>query len=302
MAGTLDVPVPDGAAPDQLYGAAAAGDADRVAALLAAGADADCTVSKGGASALLVAAERGHAAAARLLLDAGADAAYQDAAGRNALMLAAQAGSADLVALLLAAGVPWNALDQRAECAGDYAVAAGQEATAELLLQAGATCGPAARGQPGHVLPTPQRVLLLTGQTTLTHVQYSVCSAVCASTRNRRMVSCAGVRAELLLGALERRPSRPAAAQPRQPGQCAPPGGARDRSDGAAGAPGVAPGAGPPAPAGAPRRDAVGEVRGADARAYLEQDVHYGEASGEERLMDADGKAVMMQCVPALWR
>jgi len=88
------------------------------------------------------------------------------------------------VSRLLAAGVPCNALDQRAECAGDYAAAAGQADTAELLLQAGATCGPAARGQPGIVLPTPRCVLLLTGQTTLTHVQYSVCSAACASTRN----------------------------------------------------------------------------------------------------------------------
>ncbi len=136
----------------------------------------------------------------------------------------------------------------------------------------------------------------------MTHVQSNVCSAACTSTSGRWGDACAGVRAELLLGALERRPSRLAAARPRQPGPCAPSGDARGRSDEGAGAPGVAPGTGPPAPAGAPQRDADGEAQGADARAYLEQDVHYGEAAGEERLMDADGKAVMMQCVPALWQ
>lgn len=34
---------------------------------------------------------------------------------------------------------------------------------------------------------------------------------------------------------------------------------------------------------------------GADARAYLDHEVQYEGAEGSERLMDAEGKAVMMQ-------
>jgi len=42
-----------------------------------------------------------------------------------------------------------------------------------------------------------------------------------------------------------------------------------------------------------PERDA--SAPGADARAYLDQEVQYEGAEGSERLMDAEGKAVMMQ-------
>ena len=122
----------------RLLEAARHGDAHGIAALVAQGVDMDATASEGGHTALMEAASNGSWAAAKALLEAGADAMHQDSEGRNALMLAAQGGHAALTAELLAAGVPWNALDARGECAGDYAAAAGQAATAELLLEAGA--------------------------------------------------------------------------------------------------------------------------------------------------------------------
>ena len=110
----------------------------------------------------------------------------------------------------------------------------------------------------------------------------------------------AGVRAELLLGALERRqrgctasqdlqrlgaetPAEPAGASMLREGG----GACASSSDaGASLSARGAGGGGHAAPASAP---------GADARAYLGQEVQYEGGQGAERLVDSEGKAVMMR-------
>ncbi|KIY96199.1 hypothetical protein MNEG_11764 [Monoraphidium neglectum] len=87
----------------QLFESAEAGDAPRVAALIAAGADV-CAPGEGGATPLMAAAE---------------------------------AGSPECVAALLQAGAPWNALDDDGYCAGDYANASKNADVIEMLLNWG---------------------------------------------------------------------------------------------------------------------------------------------------------------------
>eukprot|EP01045_Picozoa_sp_COSAG04_P010097 COSAG04_NODE_608_length_12095_cov_54.626709_10_plen_499_part_00 len=75
-----------------------------VAALLQGGAAVDAAGSMSGETALMRAAESGHCRSARLLLEAGADAALRRTAGRakgkTALELAEEAGKSEVVALL----------------------------------------------------------------------------------------------------------------------------------------------------------------------------------------------------------
>jgi N-acyl-D-amino-acid deacylase len=87
---------------------AAGSDPDAVKLLLEHGADARSR-NAAGATPLHVAAARGDAKSATLLLDAGADPNVRDVAlGRTPLHWAAQAGSAEVVALLLARGADPN--------------------------------------------------------------------------------------------------------------------------------------------------------------------------------------------------
>jgi ankyrin repeat protein len=87
--------------------AAQQGDLESIELLIAAGADVDEKAPEG-TSALVVAAHSGHGAAARLLLDKGADPAAAGA-GYTALHAAILHGDVDLVQALLARGVSPNA-------------------------------------------------------------------------------------------------------------------------------------------------------------------------------------------------
>lgn len=81
------------------------------------------------------------AAAVEALLNAGADARFQDeASGRTVLMLAAQQGTVAVVQELLNAGAPWNALDRSGRCAGEYALEAGHQPVIDQLVEFGVRC------------------------------------------------------------------------------------------------------------------------------------------------------------------
>src|SRR5688572_20152517 len=88
------------------FRAAAKGDCAKLRAMLGAGQNVDAR-DDAGKTALLRAAERGHIAAAQVLLTAGADASAsvsdRDSVwyGCNSLLFAAQSGSPELVELLI---------------------------------------------------------------------------------------------------------------------------------------------------------------------------------------------------------
>lgn len=99
-----------GASP--LSEAAGTGNADLVAALLNAGADAKALSTTGGETVLMTASRGGSAEAVRLLLDHGADVnAREHYKGQTALMWAAAERHADVVKLLLARGADWRVRD-----------------------------------------------------------------------------------------------------------------------------------------------------------------------------------------------
>lgn len=107
------------------------------------------------------------------------------------------------------------------------------------------------------------------------------------------------MRAELLLGALERRQRGCTAIKASQrPGAKAPaePAGASTLREGGACASSSNAGTGLSAGgAGGGGHAATASAPGADARAYLGQDVQYEGYQGAERLIDSEGKAVMMR-------
>ncbi|GGL08230.1 ankyrin repeat domain-containing protein [Deinococcus radiotolerans] len=86
----------------QLLAAAGAGDARRVAALLAAGASPDAADASG-RTALTAAAAGDHVAAARVLVAAGADPDRQDNARNNALLITGETGSVAMLREILKA-------------------------------------------------------------------------------------------------------------------------------------------------------------------------------------------------------
>ncbi len=93
-------------APDadlRLHGPAAAGDADAVRALLAAGAGVDDR-NAAGQTPLMAAVRGGHVAVAQLLLDAGAEVDARDGRLDTPFLAAGPAGNAALLALLAGAG------------------------------------------------------------------------------------------------------------------------------------------------------------------------------------------------------
>jgi len=86
---------------------------------------------------LVKAVQEGNCQLVSALLEAQADASFQDDSGRSLLMLAAGCGHRDVAALLLEAGAPWNALDKENNSAGEYALRGGHTELYERLLDAG---------------------------------------------------------------------------------------------------------------------------------------------------------------------
>lgn len=87
----------------------------------------------GGRTALHVAAEFGHLAATRLLLEHGMAVEARDARGETALHLAARHGHADVARLLLAVGADREAGDGLGQRADTIARANGHASLADLL-------------------------------------------------------------------------------------------------------------------------------------------------------------------------
>jgi len=94
------VNVPDSSGSFALHNAAIGGDADMVAMMLDHGAEIDARDAESGATALMLAASLGRAAAVRLLLQRGANAKLADKAGHTALDRARQSDSPETIDLL----------------------------------------------------------------------------------------------------------------------------------------------------------------------------------------------------------
>eukprot|EP01063_Lacrimia_lanifica_P009905 TRINITY_DN16738_c0_g1_i2.p1 TRINITY_DN16738_c0_g1~~TRINITY_DN16738_c0_g1_i2.p1 ORF type:complete len:820 (+),score=208.67 TRINITY_DN16738_c0_g1_i2:82-2460(+) len=93
-------------------------------------------------TALMCAAEGGHAAACRALLAAGADANRQSRAAKTALVYSVQTGkSAAAAAALLEAGADVESADAERNTALMYAAQQGSQELVELLVNAGADVG-----------------------------------------------------------------------------------------------------------------------------------------------------------------
>lgn len=82
-------------------------------------------------------AKTGDASKVKALIASGADVTYFDADGLTPLMHAAKQGHADVVKILLEAGAPWNALSPSNLSAGDFAMDSGHQDAFDLLLNAG---------------------------------------------------------------------------------------------------------------------------------------------------------------------
>ncbi|TVU44873.1 hypothetical protein EJB05_04335 [Eragrostis curvula] len=93
--------------------------------------------SKSPEELLCSAAKSGDEEAVVRLLAAGADATHFDSAGLTPLMHAAEGGHAAVARLLLEAGAPWNALSPSGLCAGDIT---SDPATYDLLLDHALRC------------------------------------------------------------------------------------------------------------------------------------------------------------------
>jgi ankyrin repeat protein len=119
--------------------------------LLAAGAEVDAFDSATGATALMLAADRGHLAVLHALITAGANIALKDAAGMNAVARAAKHNRADALNVLLKAGeataggpgargadVALTARDVVGWTPLMHAATKGHEAASAALLEAGA--------------------------------------------------------------------------------------------------------------------------------------------------------------------
>lgn len=123
---------PEAAAARALTEAAEAGDAARVASLVASGAFADARL-RGGETPLMRASARGYADVARALLDAGADASARRADGFTPLILAAFFGHEDVVRLLLERGADASARTGLGTTAEKWAASRGFEGVSSLL-------------------------------------------------------------------------------------------------------------------------------------------------------------------------
>lgn len=128
-------PPPAVGASTPLHDAAKAGDAVKIAALLATGADTAARDARG-ATPLGVAVGHGHAGAAAALLDGGADVDGRDLRGNTALHYAAGYGRVELVELLLARGATPTAANDAGQTPADVASVNKEDKTLALLRKA----------------------------------------------------------------------------------------------------------------------------------------------------------------------
>jgi ankyrin repeat protein len=141
--------VGDGGPAGKLVAAAAEGDGAAVAWLLAAGADPNASMAArtpsgevAQSTALCDAAAHGRLEAARLLLEAGADASLADGDGFTPLMQAAFNGQLGVLRLLLARGAAVDAVSPgTGATAFHYACGNNQPECAEALVRAGCDVG-----------------------------------------------------------------------------------------------------------------------------------------------------------------
>ena len=138
VAGTIGLPLTAAAADAPLLEAARSGNATRVAALLAEGADAKAA-SPDGTTALHWAARAASAEAVERLLAAGADPETANRYGITPLALAAESGEPAVVGALLAAGADPNTATPAGETVLMVAARTGRVAVLDQLLAAGAT-------------------------------------------------------------------------------------------------------------------------------------------------------------------
>ena len=138
VAGVLTLPSVATAADAPLIEAAKSGDAARVAALLAEGADAR-SASRDGTTALHWAARAASTETVERLLEAGADPTIANRYGITPLALAAENGEPAVVAALLAAGADPNTATPAGETVLMVAARTGRVPVLDQLLSAGAT-------------------------------------------------------------------------------------------------------------------------------------------------------------------
>jgi hypothetical protein len=124
------------AGPEKLLDVAGKGDGAGVRAALAQGADVNAADAKG-RTALMLAAEHGHALTARLLLDHDALPNARAADGSTALILAAKNGHLDTVLVLLKYHAGVNVTDRSGMTPLMHAAHAGHVDTVQLLLAKG---------------------------------------------------------------------------------------------------------------------------------------------------------------------
>ena len=127
------------------------GSTDKIAVLLAAGADINAREERYGMTALMDAASGNRLEVATLLLSAGADVHAHDAFfGQTALFWAAGGGHVEMIAALLKAGAEVNARSKIGSTALMEAAYEGQAEAVQMLLAAGAN--PAIRDTNGDAL------------------------------------------------------------------------------------------------------------------------------------------------------
>lgn len=145
--------------------AAAAGEAaeTRLRELLAAAEEAMEAKAKFGWTPLHFAARACNAAAARQLVDAGADVNARDNLGSTPLHRAACHGSAEVVELLVDAGAELEARDKQGQTALHVAAGNGRGAAVSVLIKRGAS--QTAGDGPLHDGDTPHDVALQAGET-----------------------------------------------------------------------------------------------------------------------------------------
>ncbi len=128
--------------PHQIIKAAKSGDAAQVAAFLTADPTLVNEADVDGSTPLHYAAWKGHVEVTRVLLDAGADTAAQNANGHwgtTPLHAAAHANNNAIVQLLLERGADMNAKDGNGKTPLHHTTFHGAKAAARVLLAHGAT-------------------------------------------------------------------------------------------------------------------------------------------------------------------
>lgn len=121
-----------------VHQAALAGDAERISALVANGADVNATDANG-RTALMIAASAGKTSVVDVLLTRGANPNVTDSKdGRTALIIATEGGHGDVARALLSKGADPNLKDKAGETAMSRAQRLGHVYIGRLLKQAGA--------------------------------------------------------------------------------------------------------------------------------------------------------------------